>query len=220
MVTSKPDLVHSFFNNYAWDFARIYDHTAYNKGFIQKWIDKLFRQTMLLRFKYTLTLSANPATKTIIDIGCGPGHYCAAFLKQGKKVVGLDLSENMLSIAQNNLRQLKLNKNCRLIKGNYLTLQMEKPFDAACLMGFFDYIKEPQKVLNKLKKDIKKEIYASFPKKYGLLALQRKLRYQLRNCPLYLYSKKDIIKLMNTVGLVDKFVIRDCKRDYIKLVSD
>ncbi len=36
---------------------------------------------------------------TLLDIGCGPGHLCAAALKRGANVVGADFSHSMLGIA-------------------------------------------------------------------------------------------------------------------------
>jgi hypothetical protein len=57
-------------------------------------------------------------------------------------------------------------------------------------MGFFDYVEDPVVVLKKLINDIKKEIYISIPNNKGFLAWQRKIRYNLRNCPLFLYSRE------------------------------
>ncbi len=47
--------------------------------------------------------------KRVLDIGCGFGHNCRDFVKRGaKSVVGMDLSEKMLSVAkeQNTLPQI------------------------------------------------------------------------------------------------------------------
>lgn len=39
--------------------------------------------------------------KTVLDLGCGYGHNCIDFVKRGAdKVVGIDISEKMLSVAE------------------------------------------------------------------------------------------------------------------------
>lgn len=41
-----------------------------------------------------------PKNATILDAGCGPGRDCEYFVKQGLKVVGVDLSDKLLDIAK------------------------------------------------------------------------------------------------------------------------
>lgn len=211
-ISSETEKVATFFEGYASGFDSIYGHAEKRSAF-QKLMDSLFRKTMFLRFQETLKHSADPSIKSVIDIGCGPGHYCLEFLKQNKKVTGLDLSEEMLKIARQNIERMKVKGNIQFIKADYLAHPFSEKFDAACLMGFFDYIKNPVDILLKLKKEINKEIYASFPKSGGPLALQRKIRYKLKHCPLYLYSKNDVVRLMNEAGF-QKFEIKDCERDW------
>lgn len=45
-------------------------------------------------------ISLLPKNATILDVGCGPGRDCEYFVKQGLKVVGVDLSEKLLDIAR------------------------------------------------------------------------------------------------------------------------
>ena len=216
-TTSKDTQeVKSFFDGYASDFDSIYGHTDHKRGILDKLADKLFRQVMLLRFKETLKRTANPVIQSVMDIGCGPGHYCVEFLKQGKKVIAIDLAENMLKIAKQRVEASSFEKPVDIVflEENYLDYQFDQQYDAACLMGFFDYIQNPEDVLEKLKKDITKEVYASFPQSGGLLIFQRKIRYKLRNCPLYLYSRKDVDDLMKKVGLEGKYEVIDLKRDF------
>ena len=214
---SETDKVATFFEGYASGFDSIYGHSEKRSGF-QKLVDNLFRRTMFLRFQKTLRYTIDPSIVTIIDIGCGPGHYCLEFLRQHKIVTGLDLSEEMLKIAQRNINTLQVKGEKHFIKADYLTHIFDKKFDAACLMGFFDYIKDPLDILLKLKKEIRKEVFASFPKSGGLLAVQRKIRYKLKNCPLYLYSKNDVTGLMNQAGF-RKFEIQDCERDWFVRIT-
>jgi len=210
---SETQDVKKFFDGYASDFDSIYGHTD-GRSFFDKLTDKFFRQSMSLRFGETLKNTAKPEIRTVLDIGCGPGHYCVEFLKQGKTVVGLDVADGMLQIAKQKTAAYEKEGKISYILDGYMEHSFTERFDASCLMGFFDYIKDPAEVFNKLKKDTSKEIYMSFPKKGGFLAIQRKIRYNLRNCPLYLYSKDDLVKLLRKTGLFEKAEIVDLKRDY------
>ncbi len=210
--TEVTEKVGNFFESYSSSFDSIYGHEA-QRSLVDKLTDKLFRQTMFVRFKKVLQYTTNPKITSIIDVGCGPGHYCAAFLRQGKKVTGLDLSEGMLKIAQKHVDQQKLNGSVTFIHDGYVAHKFSSKFDAACLMGFFDYILTPKEILIKLRTDITKEIYASFPKGSGFLAWQRKIRYKMRNCPLYYYSKEEVQTLLTESGYKN-FEITSCKRDW------
>lgn len=207
--------VQDFFNGYAADFDSIYGHSRRRSAF-EQFVDKHFRKSMRLRMEYVLSYTQNPEIKSVIDIGCGPGHYVVGFLNQGKKVVGLDIAEGMLKIAEQQISQSKLsNKDVEFVKSDYLKYKPTTNCDAACMMGFMEYIPNPVDLLKKLKMEINKEIYISFPKKGGFMAWQRKIRYNMRNCPLFMYTKSEIETLMKDSGFAPSQIeVRDCSRDY------
>ena len=146
-TTNEVQDVKKFFHDYAADFDSIYGHSK-KRGAADKLMDKLFRQSMLLRFKETLKTSANPAVHTVLDVGCGSGVYCIEFLKQGKTVVGLDLAEGMLKIAEEKTAEYKNTGKISFVLSDYMDYKATQKFDAACLMGFFDYIKDNFALLN------------------------------------------------------------------------
>lgn len=211
--TTETQDVKKFFHGYAADFDSIYGHSK-KRSLFDKVMDKLFRRSMLLRFEETLAQSKNPAIRTILDVGCGSGVYCVEFLKQGKTVVGIDLAEGMLEIAKTKTAAFKDSGHISFVLADYMEYEFNQQFDAACLMGVFDYIKEPVPLIKKLQKDVSKELYMSFPKKGGLLTWQRKMRYNLRNCPLYFYSKKSLVDILGQSGLQGKYTIKDLGRDF------
>lgn len=217
-VQNEVQDVKKFFHGYAADFDSIYGHSK-KRGMFDKIMDKLFRQSMLLRFNETLEQSKNPAIQSILDVGCGSGVYCIEFLKQGKTVVGLDLAEGMLNIARQKTAEYKNSGKISFILDGYMDHQFNRQFDAACMMGLFDYIKEPVPFFKKLQKDISKELYASFPKKGGFLTWQRKVRYNMRNCPLYFYSKSSLVDILDQSGLQGKYTIKDLGRDFFVKVK-
>lgn len=206
--------VHDFFDGYASRFDSLYGHSG-RRGPVGRFLDQTLRKTMFLRFREVLKNTANPSIQSVLDIGCGPGHYCQEFLRQGKTVVGLDIAAGMLKIAA----QLTGDSPCiSYVKASYLEHVFGQKFDAACLMGFFDYIEDPVAIFEKLKQDVTKEIYASFPSSGGFLAMQRRVRYWMRSCPLYLYSREDVEAIMNKVGLT-RYEILDFGRDYFVKVT-
>ncbi|HEV8286814.1 MAG TPA: methyltransferase domain-containing protein [Chitinophagaceae bacterium] len=205
--------VKNFFHGYASDFDSIYGHTKTRGGF-DKLMDKLFRKSMLLRFNETLRETAKPSIHSILDVGCGSGVYCVEFLKQGKEVVGLDIAEGMLEIAKQKTAEYNNSGKISFVLSGYMEHEFQRRFDAAVLMGFFDYIKDPVELIKKLQIDVTKEIYMSFPKKGGFLTWQRKLRYNMRNCPLYFYSKKSLTNILDQADLQNRYTIKDLGRDF------
>jgi len=211
-LTETKD-VETFFHGYAADFDSIYGHTKKRSSW-DKFLDKYFRRSMRLRYDLVLKYAADPRIKTLLDIGCGGGVYCEALLNMGKTVTGLDIAEGMLSLAIHKTQKFIDQGKTSYIHSGYLEHTFDKKFDAGVLVGFFDYIKNPLDVFKKLEKDISKELYLSFPKSGGFLAWQRKVRYKARNCPLYYYSRTDLINLLTKVGWENKAEIIDIDRDF------
>ena len=211
MNSKKTQEVGTFFDGYAKDFQSIYGNAKRNAWY--KVMDKWFRKSMMERFKYSVDYAENSEIKTILDVGCGPGHYLHAFLEIGKTVTGIDIAKNMVELsAQKNKESVELGK-LTLIVDEYSTHQFEKPFDASCLMGFFDYIEVPEKIIEKLRKDVIKEFWMSFPKSKHVLTWQRKIRYAMRNCPLFFYTKNQIESILKSQN-INNYSIIDLDRDF------
>ncbi|MFL5774278.1 MAG: class I SAM-dependent methyltransferase [Flavisolibacter sp.] len=216
-VQNEAQDVKKFFHGYAADFDSIYGHSNKRSGF-DKMMDKLFRQSMLKRFNETLENSKNPSIRSILDVGCGSGVYDVEFLKQGKTVVGLDMAEGMLAIAKEKTAPYKDSGRISFVLADYMEHQFTEKYDAAVLMGVFDYVKDPVALLKKLQRDVTKEIYGSFPTSGGFLTWQRKVRYNMRNCPLYFYNKKSLVDILDQAGLQGKYTIKDFGRDlFVKI---
>jgi SAM-dependent methyltransferase len=65
--------------------------------------------------------------KSILDIGCGTGAHDVFLNKAGLEITGLDLSENMISIAKANYGNIK---NLSFVAGDSKSFNLSSKFDA------------------------------------------------------------------------------------------
>ncbi|MDB5280513.1 MAG: putative 3-demethylubiquinone-9 3-O-methyltransferase [Ferruginibacter sp.] len=215
---SETKDVATFFHGYAADFDSIYGHTKKRSSW-DKFLDKYFRVSMRLRYELVLKYTATNEIRTILDVGCGGGVYCEALLNAGKTVTGIDIAEGMLQLAEQKTAQYITEGKVNYIHSGYLEHPFSQQYDAAVLVGFFDYIKTPIDTFKKLEKEVTKELLMSFPKSGGFLGWQRKVRYKMRNCPLYYYSKTDLESLLGQMGWLNKAEIIDIERDFFVRVT-
>jgi 2-polyprenyl-3-methyl-5-hydroxy-6-metoxy-1,4-benzoquinol methylase len=202
--------VNYFFDDYSEEFDSIYDDRKNN--FLNNIINKFLRQSMFGRYALTLDeILKNKERLKILDIGCGSGRYCKKFASYKHNVLGIDVSVKMIEIAKK-YNEKYINKFVNFQVIDYMNFKTKNKFNYAILMGFFDYIDEPLNIFKKLKNDTEIAL-ASFPKKYHLLTPQRAIRYKLNNCPLFFYTKKDIVNLMNKVR-PKSFTITDNSREF------
>lgn len=223
-MTTQDNKAHSknvenFFHGYAKDFSSIYEEDANPRSLFDRLMDKLFRQDIRDRFNSTLQHAQENSIQTILDIGCGPGHFVVKFLEMGKKVVALDIAQGMLDITNSRVEKMGVKQeDYKAILADYSEYNFEEKFDAACVMGFFDYVSDPTSVIKKLLSEVNKEIYISFPDDRGLLAWQRKVRYARRNCPLYLYNEESISRYLEEAGCLKDSTITKTNRNYFVVI--
>jgi SAM-dependent methyltransferase len=181
-----------FFHRYASDFDAIYGSGT---GPLQAVINRLFRRSMKLRFLKTLDGCQPIEGMTVLDVGCGPGHYSISLAARGaRRVVGLDFAGGMLDLARRHAAEAGLAERCEFVTGDFLTFSHAEKFDYVIVMGFMDYREDARGVVAKVLSLTRHKAFFSFPAAGGLLAWQRKLRYRNR-CPLYLYSREQLESL-------------------------
>jgi len=207
--------VENFFDSYSEAFDAIYDNNSSN--FFNKIINNLFRKAMRKRFELTLNYSEmlGSSVQTVLDIGCGPGRYCEIFSKLNKDVTGIDIASQMIQFADNRSKQKNL--KIKYLVGDYANYEFNNKFDLAILMGFFDYIKDANLIISKLKKDCN-FFCASFPKAKHWLTIQRKIRYAMRNCPLFFYEDSQIREILKKND-INNFEIVEHDREYFVSAS-
>ena len=204
----------SFWNKYASEFDEIY---GTKNSIFNNLINKLFRKCMQLRFEKTIKTIPEENT-SVIDIGCGPGHYCFSLAQKGiKEIVGIDFSENMIRLASSHAKELNLQEALQFKVTNFLEFESEKKFDYSIMMGFIEYFENPQKILQKAISLTKQKILVSFPVAGGILAFQRKIRYKKR-CYLRLYGYSEIENLLKQLS-ISKYSIERIHRDFYVTIN-
>ena len=111
MADSKHDThskdVETFFHGYAKDFSSIYEEDERPRSAFNLLMDKLFRQDIKDRFNETIKEVKKDSIQSILDIGCGPGHFVLKFLEMGKSVTALDIAQGMLDITNARVSSVK-----------------------------------------------------------------------------------------------------------------
>jgi ubiquinone/menaquinone biosynthesis C-methylase UbiE len=208
------DRTSHFFDDYAADFDSIYGND--NRA-LEQIVNRLFRRAMLVRYEKTLAGCRPVEGRTVIDIGCGPGHYGIALARAGAaSVLGLDFAPGMLKIARERAAAYGVAERCLFALGDFLTYPMSERFDYAIIMGFMDYIRDPRAVIDRVLQIVSRRAFFSFPKAGGFLAWQRRLRYRNR-CDLFLYREAEIQSLLSPTGA--SFSIESNGRDFFVTVD-
>ncbi|MEN6444470.1 MAG: methyltransferase domain-containing protein [Candidatus Cloacimonas sp.] len=187
----------SFFDGYAGDFNAIY---GTGTGPFQRLINKWFRQTMRIRFQKTIEECKPLKDKTILDIGCGSGIYDLTLAKYSPALIyGIDFAPGMIELAKKEAQKTGMDNICQFALADFNTLPEDKKYNYLILMGFMDYMENPQQVIAKTMRLATEKVLFSFPSSKGFLAWQRQIRYKFK-CPLYLYSEKQLQELFANIA--------------------
>jgi SAM-dependent methyltransferase len=185
-----------FFDSYAGDFDAIYGtrHTLLNR-----FINRHFRQSMRLRYERTIAGCRPIADRSVLDVGCGPGHYAIELARLGaSNVHGLDFAPAMIDLARRHAAHAGVSERCEFEVGDFVTRTFDRTYDYVVVMGVMDYLADPQAMVDKVLSLTGSKAFFSFPVDGGLLAWQRKLRY-LGRCPLYMYSEDRMRRLFGAL---------------------
>lgn len=181
-----------FFDSYAHDFDAIY---GTRNNLVNRLVNRFLRKSMMLRYRKTIEGCDPIDGRTVIDIGCGPGHYGITLARKGAgQVLGLDFAEGMIKLAEEYALKAGVADRCSFICGDFMTYPTDRRFDYAILMGFMDYVGEPREVIERALAITGSRAFFSFPAEGGFLSWQRKLRYR-RRCDLYMYTRAQITEL-------------------------
>jgi SAM-dependent methyltransferase len=88
-----------------------------------------------------------PTDSLVLDAGCGPGLVSQAFLEAGQRVVGIDLSAEMIARARN--RCESFGNRARFERQSLFDPPPIEPFDAAISRYVLHHVIDPRAFLNR-----------------------------------------------------------------------
>ena len=94
----RKEIVYTFYNH----FAKAYDESRYSSE-EQKITDSITKQVVL-------ELVGDTKNKLILDCGCGTGRFVEFFTRKSSRVIGVDISENMLKLAKAKIPNANLSR--------------------------------------------------------------------------------------------------------------
>ena len=205
----------AFFDTYASEFSAIYgSRPSAGSGII----NRLFRRSMMLRFLRTLEECMPISGRSVLDVGCGPGHYSVELARRGAAAVtGIDFAPGMIELARQRARALDLEGRCTFQQVGLREFVSNQKFDYAVVMGFMDYIAPARETVEKVLSVTGGKALFSFPFSGDALAWQRKLRYR-RRCDLFFYSRDDVQRLFAKLPC-ESIEVRRLARDLFVTVT-
>lgn len=81
-------------------YAKMWNERVKRHGAVREVLSTSSKESLTRQFRLWLKLAGNPKGKTILDAGCGYGRLMKKFSKYPEKVVGIDISGEMLKEAK------------------------------------------------------------------------------------------------------------------------
>jgi SAM-dependent methyltransferase len=204
------DRTSQFFDGYARDFAALYGN---KDRFPQNVVNRFLRRSMVLRYEKSMDGCRPIEGRSVLDVGCGPGHYSVELARRGAaRVVGVDFAPAMIRLAEERAREAGVAERCQFDVGDFMSFPEGETFDYTIVMGFMDYVRDAPALVGKVLRHTRSSAFFSFPADGGPLAWQRRLRYRSR-CDLYMYGEDDIRKVLEATPARARRVER-IARDY------
>ncbi len=92
----------------------------------------------------------------VLDVGCGTGRQTITLAQSGTRVIGLDVSEEMLLMAGDKLAQLGLSQFVDLIVADAETIPLRGlVFDACTMVGALHHLSAPERAIQNVADKIK-----------------------------------------------------------------
>jgi SAM-dependent methyltransferase len=188
-----------FFDSFADEFDTFYDG---KRNRFMQWIDHRFRSDMFERFNKTFSLLDDLTDKTVLDVGCGSSPYIAEAVRRGSlRITGIDPAPAMLELARARVDRYGASSRVEFVRGYFPVVAPDVSHDYAIVMGVMDYVPDSIAFLRALRSAVTIGAAVSFPSVHWFRSPLRRVRYRLRNCPLFLYTEDDIRSLMRSADI-------------------
>ena len=130
----------------------------------------------------------------LLDVGCGPGNFLFLAQKYGYEVSGIEPDSELIALGNRLYPGFNLNVQC----GPVENLIMNQPVDNITMIDVLEHIKDDEKVLSYLSKNLTKTgqlilVVPAHPSLYGIR--DQSIGHYRR------YSKKQIVYLVESSGM-------------------
>lgn len=160
----------------------------------------LFRSALFERSEKAIRECLECEAGSVLDVGCGSGVNTVFFAQNGiPRVVGLDYAGNMLEIARGRTPK-DFGNVIEYLDSDFMLWASDSKFDCVVALGVFDYLDQPIAFLGKMISHADKKVIFSVPGEKNIRGFIRELRYRMRGCPIFFYSKEELVGLCNVPG--------------------
>lgn len=91
----------------------------------------------------------------ILDVGCGTGNFSLKLARMGLQVTGIDISGNMLKVAENKAKAEGFKIDFFNMDANNMKFE-DNSFDGVFSMAVIEFIREPESTLKEMFRVVKK----------------------------------------------------------------
>ncbi|MGO9991287.1 MAG: bifunctional 2-polyprenyl-6-hydroxyphenol methylase/3-demethylubiquinol 3-O-methyltransferase UbiG [Steroidobacteraceae bacterium] len=99
--------------------------------------------------------SAGRAQKQVLDVGCGGGILSESMARAGVQVLGIDLTQAVLDVADLHALEAKIEVTYRAVAAEDLALERPAAFDVVTCMEMLEHVPDPAATLTALAKLVK-----------------------------------------------------------------
>jgi SAM-dependent methyltransferase len=145
----------------------------------------------------------------VLDVGCGSGRYCVELARRGAaQVVGLDVSRRILALAEALAARHHVADRCRFLHQDVMDFEDAEGFDIVIANGFFDYVRDPDRVFTHLRPLVRHALVASFPTRWAFRVPFRWAWLALHRCPVWFFTRTDVSGFCDRAGMTVAELIR------------
>src|SRR6202795_1860132 len=95
------------------------------------------------------------ADKPVLDVGCGGGILSESMARTGARVLGIDLAQAVLEVAELHALDAKVEVSYRAVSAEDLALERPAAFDVVTCMEMLEHVPDPAATLAALRKLVK-----------------------------------------------------------------
>jgi ubiquinone/menaquinone biosynthesis C-methylase UbiE len=130
-----------------------YVKKLFNRGFFKSW-DPEVKECGQMRDFYvklrTDVINLIGGGKSILDVATGKGRFAIPLALAGNKVIAVDISLEMLDIANERAKKAGVANRITFQEGDAEQLPIRESFDVVCCMDAFVHLPNPYKAMNEL----------------------------------------------------------------------